>query len=258
MCSPICRPDSGILHDRRTVVEVKNLSILFGLVSASGTMTDTNISYERNKMNVQIRGPGSHPVWGFLPSSGTGLVFMHIGFFTFHFFYLGSGVLALSGAFICFEFQKIVALYLTEFVVILAVMFWKNGHLHTFPSKKLNHSVVDVISWFVMGPIMQSFIPFFAGRGPTVFGGGFFLSMIMYRLTTNYLFFSEAAEQFNEMDEVFMKAEDAKNLMNICVVGTIVGYSIIIASARKSHRYQLKKPSRVAKSITNATSQMSS
>lgn len=44
-------------------------SICSSVLAAGAIMTETNVSFERGKMNAQMRGPGSHGLWGLLPDN---------------------------------------------------------------------------------------------------------------------------------------------------------------------------------------------
>lgn len=229
-----------ILYKTEVPETLMIVSIAASIVAAGYTMTDTNISFERNKMNAQSRGVGSHPAWGLIPSSKVGIAVISIGFFIFHVGYLASGVLCLTGILLSFKAVYALVILALEYVFVLCFVYWRHGHLH-FPliAHKHDLNIMSLACWFVMGPMMGSFTPFFAGRVPGVFGGGFQFKWIVYKLALNCFVFSSAVETFEGDEEIKMSPAKAWNLMLAVTTGAAAGYLLIIASARETHRYQL-------------------
>ncbi|GMH62213.1 hypothetical protein TrST_g5494 [Triparma strigata] len=100
--------------------DLMKFSIFSSICAAGFIMADTNISYERGKMNAQSRGVGTHPQWGMLPSKPALMTGTYIGYFMFHVCYLTTGVLALVGSMLCFQTYYIFGVIFTEFLFILS------------------------------------------------------------------------------------------------------------------------------------------
>jgi hypothetical protein len=215
------------------------VSIAASIIAAGYTMADTNISFERNKMNAQARGVGSHPAWGIIPSSQVGIAVMSFGFFVFHMCYLASGVLSMTGIFLSFKPIYVLIILALEYVVVLGCVYWRQGNLHIPTERKHNLSFMSLVSWFVLGPLMNSFTPFVVARTVAIFGRGFQIKWLVYRLALNCFVFRSAVEKFEGNEEIKVKPDDAWNLMLAVTIGAAAGYLLIVTSARDTRRYQL-------------------
>lgn len=218
--------------------DLMKFSIFSSICAAGFIMADTNISYERGKMNAQSRGVGTHPQWGMLPSKPALMTCTYIGYFMFHVCYLTTGVLALVGSMLCFQTYYIFGVIFMEFLFILSYVCWGHKTLHYCLSPTTNVGFFDIICWFVMISMCNNFTPFFAGRAAAVFGGGTQFFCIAYRLVMNTLVFYVASGRFKDHQEIVVIEANARYYYTLAAIGAILGYFIIVFCARPSHRWQ--------------------
>lgn len=120
----------SILFKTEYPTDLMKFSILSSICAAGFIMADTNISYERNKMNQQSRGVGTYPLWGLLPTKPAKMTGAYIGYFMFHTCYLTTGILTLVGTILCFDTCLIFLLIGLELIVVMTFLRRRNRTFH--------------------------------------------------------------------------------------------------------------------------------
>ena len=215
------------------------LSLSACLVISAIGITDINIFFEMNKMSDQKRGPGSHVLWGLLPTNAFRLLAFQFSTFLFHLGYLASSFLTLAAVALGFHLSYVFAVLSIEYIALLAIIRLKNGHLH-FAANKTKHNLgaFDFLIWFFFGSVFLNSIPFAGARIPPSFGGRLFVLWIIYRLGFNFVVFDASVSKFGEFG-IAETQDKAMLLMQIFTGVAVIGYLGMIAFARDSHRYQL-------------------
>ncbi|GMI28926.1 hypothetical protein TeGR_g10534 [Tetraparma gracilis] len=237
------------LSNTSNLSSIMVFSICSSVAAAAAIMTDTNISYELGRMNKQDRGRDSHPLYGLVPADRRKIGALYIGFFSFHAGYmLTSLVMVTTCTMAGLHIAYIALWFLFEVFVMYAELERTGRGYFPLPTSK----AIGYVLWFVVGPLMQNFIPFVNSRIPGLLGGRMFSGWICWRLVTNSLAFAFAIGRWgdSDADEGRASAQFMVALYTGAVLGAVVGAVIVFCTVEKSHRWTLWQTRQTAREAT--------
>jgi hypothetical protein len=256
-----------VIYHTKDISWTSIISILSSVASAAFTMTDNSMMFERHMMvsvrgekaipdfthplhphtwafcfptqNRQKRGPYTHPIFGFIPSKGPYVAAIQFGMFLFYGGFISCSMIALSAVLTAFNWYYVPLVMGCEFALFVGVQASREQLLYVLeaPGSKTVSSVAHVGFYLIM-----SFCPWVQLRvDDGNLGGGWYSSMIIYKLLSNAAIVIYATGQFAEIDrgttEVFMEGRTARTMFFIVVVVTIAGVTLFLTCVQQSHRW---------------------
>ena len=219
-------------HISNTVV----FSVLSSVASASFIMTDNGIMYERGEMSKQKRGPYSHPLFGFIPTTNTYRATMQAGSLLFYGGYLACAMVTLSAVLAVFRWEHVPLFMACEFGVYLLARSTR-GEL-VFVLEPPGGWVLSGIIHFLYY-MMMCLAPWTQLRDDDgALGGSHYAAIIVYKLVSYTGATVYAAGKFADGDEeVTMKAGTVRFIFGIALGVTVTGAAVGLGSVTETRRW---------------------
>ncbi|GMI58843.1 hypothetical protein TeGR_g8145 [Tetraparma gracilis] len=224
-----------VLDNPASATFTMKFSIFASLAAAGAIMTETNISYELSGMNKQVRGRDSHPFYGLIPAGKVPLTLLHLGLAAFHIGYLATSLITITSCKMAGVSLAFVGVYMAGEFAIYITHLWRTGRKYIPIVPNL---WISTMAWFVLGTLMQNFVPLLQLRADGFFGGKLFSRWILWRLTVNSLVFAAIMRGWEE-DGVRASASLMAQVYCAAVGSAVVGIAVIFACVEDSHRWTL-------------------
>ena len=157
-------------------------SLSMSVASASFMMMDASVGFERKDMNKQIRGPHSHPEFGFLPLGKSAAKIQQAGLLVFYAGTVSIAALAIAAVISVASWAFVPAVAIVEFAVFMVSM-WSRGMKFAGGAQPEDGLLGSNVFYFAFY-LMMCMAPWAALKSSYFLGGTWYAGFIAYRFAS--------------------------------------------------------------------------
>ena len=187
--------------------------------------------------NKQKKGPYCNPLYGFVPIAKYHTVIVEAGMFLCYGGYLACSMIALSAALTAFDSYYVPLVMGCEFAAVCAVLASRDQLI--FILEQPGSNVISPCFNFCLY-VLMSVMPFVPLHSDGFIGGGWYSSIIIYRVISCAIVVIFATNNFGSSDAtaeaVHIRGETVITMFFIALFATIIGATLFLRFIMRSRR----------------------